>query len=766
MDLNLPVITLSNIVLMPQDEIKLEFGDEVAKGIVDESLLFHDNNILVVANLSIDENILVSSLPKIGTLAKIIKKIELPNGKVRITLKGIRRAHVLEYICPNPEVIEAIARLLHEKSVPIELKEATLKKIYQELDIYIKNVPYMSNSIISLISETDDISKVCDIIVSSMPIENERKILYLLENDVLKRVQMILEDMYREQQLYNIENEIDIKVKKEIDNEQKNVYLKEKIKQLKDEIGESSLKEEEIKKLKLKLDKLDSNDLIKNKISYEIDRYESMSSMSPEFNMVRNYIDFMLELPWNKKTKDIDDISLIRKNLDKDHYGLSDVKDRIIEYLALKKQSDSVDSPIICLVGPPGVGKTSIASKIAEAMGRNFVKISVGGIDDEAIIRGHIRTYIGAMPGRIIDGIKRSKSSNPVFLIDEIDKISSSYKGDPNAALLEVLDKNQNNHFKDNYIEEEYDLSDVFFITTANDIYSIPKTLRDRLEVINITGYTELDKISIAKDYMIPKICKSNNIKNIKISDAALIEIIRHYTKESGLRELNRCISKIVRKIVTDKIVNNKRMISSVSSVSKYLGKRKYEDINYNNEVGIINALSVSNSVGSVIKVEANYYKGNGKLIVTGSLGEVLNQSISIALSYIKANYKELGISEDIFNSDIHVNVPNISTKKEGPCAGCAVTTSIISALTNKKVGNNIAITGEITLRGNILKVGSLKEKIIGAYINGIDTIFIPFGNISELDEIPSEIKDKIKFIPVNNYMNIYNEILKSKKSK
>lgn len=761
MDLNLPVITLSNIVLMPQDEIKLEFSDEVAKGIVDESQLFHDNNILVVANLSLDENILISSLPKIGTLAKIIKKIELPNGKVRITLKGIKRAHVLEYVCPNPDVIESIVRVLHEKKVPDELNEATLKKIYQELDLYIKNVPYMSNSIISLISETDDISKITDIIVSSMPIENEKKILYLLESDVLKRVQMILEDMYREQQLYNIENEIDIKVKKEIDNEQKNLYLKEKIKQMKDEIGESSLREEEVSKLKKRIDSLNCTDIIKNKILYEINRYENMSSMSPEFNMVRNYIEFMLELPWNIKTEDIDDISKIKENLDKDHYGLSDVKERIIEYLALKKKSNNVDSPIICLVGPPGVGKTSIASKIAEAMGRNFVKISVGGIDDEAIIRGHIRTYIGALPGRIIDGIKRAKSSNPVFLIDEIDKISSSYKGDPNSALLEVLDKNQNSHFKDNYIEEEYDLSDVFFITTANDIYSIPKTLRDRLEIINITGYTEIDKISIAKDYMIPKICKSNYINKIKISDDALIEIIRYYTKESGLRELYRCLSKIVRKIITDNLIYDKKMVSSVTSVSKYLGKRKYEDINYNNEVGIINALSVNNSVGSVIKVETNYYKGSGKLIVTGSLGEVLNQSITIALSYIKANYKLFGINDDIFNSDIHVNVPNISTKKEGPCAGVAIATSIISALSGKKVGNNIAFTGEITLRGNIIKVGSLKEKIIGAYINGIDTIFIPSGNISELDEIPSEIKEKIKFISVDNYIDIYNEILK-----
>ena len=761
MDLNLPVITLSNIVLMPQDEIKLEFTDEVAKGIVDESLLFHDNNVLIVANLSIDENILVSSLPKIGTLAKITKKLELPSGKVRITLKGMRRAHVLEYVCPNPDVIESIVKVFHEKPVPNELKEATLKKIYQELDMYIKNVPYMSNSIVSLISDTDDISKVTDIIVSSMPIENEKKILYLLENDVLKRVQMILEDMYREQQLYSIENEIDIKVKKEIDNEQKNIYLKEKIKQLKDEIGESSLKDEEIKKLKEKLNTLDCDINIKNKILYEINRYENMSSMSLEFNMVRNYIDFMLELPWNKKTNDIEDLTKIKENLDKDHYGLSDVKDRIIEYLVLKRQSNLIESPIICLVGPPGVGKTSIASKIAEAIGRNFVKISVGGIDDEAIIRGHIRTYVGAMPGRIIDGIKRAKSSNPVFLIDEIDKISSSYKGDPNSALLEVLDKNQNKSFKDNYIEEEYDLSDVFFITTANDINSIPKPLRDRLEIINISGYTELDKLNIAKYYMIPKICKEYDINQIKINDATILEIVRYYTKESGLRELYRCISKIIRKIITDNVLNNKKIVSSISSVSKYLGKRKYEENKCINEVGIINALSVNSSVGNVIKVETNYYEGNGNLIVTGSVGDVLIESVKVALSYIKANYKSFGLDNSILKKDIHVNIPNISSKKEGPCAGIAIVTSIISALSNRKIGNNMAFTGEVTLRGNILKVGSLKEKIIGAYIENVDTIFIPFDNVQELEEIPEEIKNKIIFIPVSNYFDVYKCIFK-----
>jgi len=756
MKFNLPVIVLKGTIILPEAEIKLEFEDEVSKNIIEESELFHDNNLLIVTQSGIDENIIINELPHIGTIAHITRKLELPNGKVRIVLKGVKRAQILEYLNISKDSLESIVSSIRNPYIDEETNRGLLRKLNVELENYINKVPYMSNSLLSLISDTTDLNKITDIIVNYLPIDISKKLEYLLEVSPVKRVEMILQDMYKEEQLFNIEKSIDTKVKKELDNDEKNFYLKEKIKLLKSELGEISPKEEEIENLRKSVEELDCNEEIKNKIIYEIDRYENMSSMSPELSIVRNYIDFMLSLPWNKKTTDIEDFKLIRENLDKKHYDLDEVKLRIIEYLAVKKHSSSVDTPIICLVGPPGVGKTTLAYSIAEAIGRKFVKISVGGVDDEAIIKGHIRTYIGSSPGKIIDGIRRAKSSNPVFLIDEIDKMSNTYKGDPRSALLEVLDSNQNKYFKDNYLEEEYDLSNVLFITTANNIDNIPNELRDRLEIININGYTELDKLEITKKHIIPTICSKHGIGNIKISDEDILNIIRYYTKESGLRELERLISKIVRKIVTDKVISNKRIVLTIKNIEEYLGKRIYDKEEIVSEVGIVNSLVYTSFGGDITSIEVNHYEGNGNITLTGSLGEVMLESAKIALSYIKANHKLFNIDYSIFKDDIHINIPNIAIKKEGPSAGISITTAIISALSNLSVNKNIAFTGEITLRGNILKIGGLKEKVIGAYLNNIDTIFIPYSNLNDLDSIPQEIKSKIKFIPVKKYEEVY----------
>jgi len=757
MKFNLPVIVLKGTILLPEAEIKLEFDDEISKGIIEESELFHDNNLLIVTQNNIDENILINELPHIGTIAHITRKLELPNGKVRIVLKGVKRASILEYLNISKDSIESIVTSIRSQIVDEETNKGILRKLNLELENYINKVPYMSNSLLSLISDTTDLNKITDIIVNYLPVEIPKKLQYLLEINPVKRVEMILEDIYKEEQLFNIEKNIDTKVKKELDNDEKNFYLKEKIKLLKSELGEISPKEEEIEKLKKIVDELDASEEVKNKILYEIDRYENMSNMSPEVGNVRNYIEFMISLPWNNNTTEIEDFDLIRENLDKNHYDLFEVKQRIIEYLAVKKYSNNVDAPIICLVGPPGVGKTTLAYSIAESIGRKFVKISVGGVDDEAIIKGHIRTYIGATPGKIIDGIRRAKSSNPVFLIDEIDKMSSNYKGDPRSALLEVLDSNQNKYFKDHYMEEEYDLSNVLFITTANNIDAIPEELKDRLEIININGYTELEKLEIVKEHLIPLICSRHGINNIKISDEQILNIIRYYTKESGVRSLERLISKIVRKIVTDKVISNKRIVLTIKNIEEYLGKRVYEKEEIISEIGIVNSLVYTSFGGDITSIEVNHYEGSGNIILTGSLGDVILESAKIALSYIKANYKLFNIDYNIFKDDIHINIPNIAIKKEGPSAGISITTALISALSNFSVSKNIAFTGEITLRGNILKIGGLKEKAIGAYINNIDTIFIPFSNISDLDSIPSEIKDKIKFIPVKKYEEVYN---------
>ena len=760
MKFNLPVIILKGTILMPESEIRLEYDDDISKSILEESETFHDNNILVVTQNNIESNYSTNALPKIGTLAHIERKLELPNGKVRINFKGISRVNVIEYLNINNGNIESIVTYISPLKVDNETNNAILRKLNLEIENYIDRVPYMSNSFLSLISDINDLNIVTDIVVNNLQLDNKRKVNYLMETNPITRAEMILEDLYREEQLFNIEKNIDTKVRKELDNDEKNFYLKEKIKFLKNELGESSAKEIEIENLKKKLENMDLSIDIKNKILYEIDRYENMSSLSPEVSIVKNYIDYMLSLPWNTKTKDIENLNLIKTKLNKKHFGLESVKNRIIEYIAVKKYHNSINSPIICLVGPPGVGKTTLAFSIAESMGRNFTKISLGGVDDEAIIKGHIRTYLGATPGKIMDGMKRAKSNNPVFLIDEIDKMSNKYKGDPASALLEVLDSLQNKYFKDNYIEEEYDLSDVFFITTANNIDLISPELRDRLEIINIDGYTELEKVSIAKEYLIPTICERHGIKGIKISDDNILNIIRFYTKESGVRELERLISKIVRKIITNKVINKKRMNLTVNNIEEYLGKKIYDNNGITSEIGIVNSLVYTPYGGDVTGIEVTHYKGNGDIILTGSLGDVMGESAKVALSYIKSNYKKFNIDYKVFNDDVHINIPNISVKKDGPSAGTSITTALISALSGLKINSNIAFTGEITLRGNVLKVGGLKEKVIGAYINNIDTIFIPSSNIQDLDDIPKEIKDKIKFIPVKNYSEVY-KILK-----
>ena len=748
---NLPVILLNGTILMPYGEIKVEFSDEASKNIVDEATFFHGNKILVATKSN-------SQMSNIGTLSTITRKIELPNGKVRATIKGIERVNVIEYINLE-DSLESLICKIDSININKDEEQAVIRKLYTEIEKYTEKVPYMSNSILSLITDSDDLSKMTDIIVSNLSLDSNKKFDYLVELNPIKRAEMILEDLYKEEQLFNIENNIDTKVKKEIDSYQKDLYLKEKIKQLKNELGELSPKEEEINKLRKELDKLNVSDTVRNKILYEIDRYENMSNMSPEISMVRNYIDLMLNLPWNKCTRDIEDLKEIEESLNKTHYGLDNVKTRILEYLAVKKHSNMVNTPIICLVGPPGVGKTTLAKSIAKSMGRRFVSINVGGVDDEAVIKGHVRTYLGSNAGRIIDGIRRAGSANPVFLIDEIDKMCSNYKGDPNSALLDIFDYSQNKHFKDNYVEEEFDLSKVLFITAANNIEDIPYTLRDRLEIINIEGYTELEKLAITKNYLIPNICNNHSISNIKIPDSEILKIIKNYTKELGIRELERTISKLVRKIVVKKYIDKKRVPLTIKDVSIYLGKPIYEDFNIVSDIGVVNALACTSSGGSVIQIETNYFEGNGNIIITGSLGDVMKESVSVALSYIKSNYKKFGLNSNIFKSDIHVNVPNIALKKDGPSAGCAIITSIISAFTKLNIGNNISMTGEVTLRGNILKIGGLKEKAIGAYTNNIDTVFIPSANISELDDIPKEIKDKVKFIPVKNYQEIFDHI-------
>jgi len=763
---NLPVILLRGIVLLPNNDIRLEFDNESNKNIIDVAELFHDNNILVVSGKDpFEEDPDLSELPKIGVLSKIKHKMELPNGKTRIIISGVARVSVCEYLNLNrtSDVLEAIIATIVREEIDKNEEVALTRKIFRELESYVKAVPYISNSVLSLIINSNDLSKVTDIVVPHLPINLERLHEYLNETSTIERSRMILEDIYKEKELFDIEKKLDLEVKQEIDNNQRDYILREKIKKIKEELGETSLKEDEVETLKNRINEIDLPEKIKNRLESELKRYESLSQMSPEINIVRNYIEWLLDLPWNIYTHDNDNLIEVRNKLDESHYGIDKVKTRIIEFLAVKQMSKSLRSPIICLVGPPGVGKTSLAFSIADAINRNFIKISVGGVNDESEIVGHRRTYLGANPGRIIQSMKKAKSSNPLFLIDEIDKINKDYKGDPASALLEILDPEQNKYFSDNYIEEEFDLSSVMFVATANNIEDIPEPLKDRLEIIELTGYTEYEKLDIAKRHLITKICKEHGLDNsyIKFDDKVILDIIRHYTKESGVRELERQLSNVIRKVVTS-IVVSKESVSNLNINSKnleqYLGKKRYHfhKTEQKYQVGVVNGLAYTYFGGDTLPIEVNYFKGNGNLMLTGSLGDVMKESANIALSYLKSNYKDFHIDyKELIENDIHIHLPEGAIPKEGPSAGIALTTALVSAFSKRKIDKCIAMTGEMTLRGNVLPIGGLKEKSIGAHRSGIRKIIIPYDNIKDLDEVPTEIKSDITYIPVKNYKEV-----------
>lgn len=758
---NLPVILLKGIILLPQNTLKLEFDSKnTDNNVIDMSLLFHDNYILVVSEYD------SRNLPKIGILSKIENNLVLPNGNTRVDIKGLRRVNIVEFLNLN-KVKEPLESIVSEIEVEkVDNEEIIINKLVKEIKSYVKNIPYISNSMISLIEKEKSLDKFTDIVVPTLINNRKRMLEYLNITNPNVRGEMLLKDIYQEKEMFQIERKIDMKIRKEMDDSQKEFLIKEKIKLLKEELGETSNKESDVEKLKLRIDKLDCPKKIKERLNFELSRYETGSSMSPEINVIRDYIEWLLDLPWNVFTKDNDDLRSVRASLDKSHYGLEEVKQRIIEYLAVKKLSKGNNSPIICLVGPPGVGKTSLAFSIAEAMKRNFVKISVSGIKDESEILGHRKTYVGASPGRIIASLKKAKSSNPLFLIDEIDKMSNEYHNDPVSSLLGVLDLEQNKYFSDNYIEEDFDLSHVLFILTANYIENIPEALRDRLEIINISGYTEFEKLDIATKHLLPKIIKEKGLNEdfININNDTILKIIRNYTKESGVRELERQLDKLVRKIVTQIVMNNikvNKININDKVLEKYLGKEKYKfNTKTKSQVGVVNGLAYTIYGGDTLPIEVNYFKGKGNLILTGSLGEVMKESASIALNYLKSNYQYYKINyDDLINNDIHIHVPEGAIKKDGPSAGIALTLAILSAITKTKIPNTLALTGEITLRGHVLAIGGLKEKSIGALRSGIKTIIIPFDNAKDLEELPDEVKNNIKFIKVKSFKEVYKVI-------
>lgn len=757
----LRVLIINDMVIFPNNEVRIEYDKNIDKH-MHETFDCDDELILIVNPLN-EESLDITSLPNYGVLGRIKLKLNVPNGKTRVVLEGLDRVEITNYTFENNNYE---ADYNHVDIKENKDSEKYSRILIKHLERYINKVPYIGNAIMSQLNNVSGLDELCDLIASFLTIDYHKKKKYITIIDPIERCKLLIEDMNEDLQLVALEQKIESEVEKELNETQKEYFLREKIKAMQRELGETNSKDDEVVRLRKKVAKLKCNAKVKEKINRELARYEAINSNSPELGMIREYLDWLLNLPWNNYTKDNEDLSKVKAILDSSHYALDEVKTRIIEYLAVKQNTKNSRSPILCLVGPPGVGKTSLAISIANSLNRKVTKISVGGINDEAEIIGHRRTYIGANPGRIIQGIRRAGTSNPVFIIDEIDKMTKDIKGDPASSLLEVLDPEQNNKFSDHYIEEDFDLSKVFFIATANYIEQIPYELRDRLEIINLSSYTEYEKLDIAKRHLVPKELEEHGLTplQIQITDEALMVMIRNYTKEAGVRELERVIATLLRKIVKEILLEKNTIFYKIdeNNLENYLGKKKYfytENAN-KNEIGVVNGMAYTVFGGDILPIEANIFKGKGDLILTGSLGEVMQESCQIALSYIKANKDEFEIDSKLLEeNNIHIHFPEGAISKDGPSAGIAITSALISVFTKKTVNFSIAMTGEITLHGRVLAIGGLKEKVIGAHRAGIKTVYLPVENEKDIEEIPLDIRNDIKFHYVSNYSEIYNEI-------
>ena len=752
---NIPVILLKNLVILPNQEIKLELNNVISGKAINDASSNFKSEILVVAPLDVlEEEPSVDDLPKVGVIAKIKNKID-NDGVIEVKLRGLKRVAVNKYYQEkNNDVLYSEVMYIDLPSLVEEEENAILRKLVDTLKKYINISKGISNDILNFVSNNKDLNKITDAITSFLPFNISKKLEYMQEINPIKRAKALIKDMNEEIKGIEIDNELEEKIDESLQNDQRKFILKEKMKVLKQELGEDSWKKEEVLEYRKILDKLKIDKKTKDHFSHEIDKYEIMSDDALEVSVMHNYLDWVLHLPWNKTRKENANFDEVYKELNKSHFGMDEIKTRISEYVAIKNLNRNIQSPIICLVGPPGVGKTTIAMSIAKALNRDFYKISVGGLNDSTELVGSRRTYLASAPGKIIQGLNKCGSNNPLMLIDEVDKMVKDYKGDPASTLLEILDPNQNKIFTDNYIEEPFDLSGVLFILTANNVSDIPKPILDRVELIELHSYTVFEKKDIAKNYMLPNILLDNMVydNKLKFSDELLYFIINNYTEEAGVRDLERVLSSLARKITINnvKVLNEERVV-------RLLGNPKYvSNLVMEEENGVVNTLAVSNSGGTLSKVEVVTCKGNDKLTITGNAGNILKESISVVLTMLKLKYKY-----SFHNEDIHVHFLDASSKKDGPSAGLALSVALCSLKENKKVPSDVAFTGEISLNGSILKIGGLKEKLIAAYNKNIKVVYMPKSNSEDLENVPKLILDNMEVIPVSNFNEVYTKLFK-----
>lgn len=760
-----PLVCTRGVVIFPNQDIVIDVGREMSLNAVDNAQDNYESKIVLVSQKDITcEDPKMDDIYHVGTLCEV-RHVRRFENFIRVKFRGLHRVQINEWDTGNLSDMAQVDTLYSEKQDETE-ENALVRMIIDTYENMSNLDKYLPKDLVLELSKGIGADLLSDKIVAILPLDLKRKQKYLEVLGINDRLEMLLQDLEKEKKMDEVEKRINETVKKRIDQGQKDYYLREKLNAIREELGDVVEQDKDAQRIREKLEENPYPEAIKKKVKEELARYEMLPMASGETGVIKTYIDWLMDLPWWQETTDIKDLNQAQSILDEDHYGLEKVKERIMEYLAVKQMTNSLKAPILCLVGPPGVGKTSLAKSVARALDRKFVKISLGGVRDEAEIRGHRRTYLGAMPGRIIQGMKKAGVTNPVFLIDEIDKMASDYKGDPSSAMLEVLDPEQNSVFSDHYIEESYDLSKVLFIATANYLENIPAALRDRLEIIQLSSYTDVEKTHIAREHLLPKQLEENGLKStqLKVSDEMILYLIRYYTREAGVRQLERTIGTICRKTVLAILKDNKKSITLTKKrIKEWLGHEKvdYGHKEKKDQIGTVTGLAYTSFGGDILQIEANRFEGKGRLILTGKLGDVMKESANIALDYIKAHAKEYHIDPKKFeNCDIHIHVPEGAVPKDGPSAGVTMTTALVSCFSEIPVKANLAMTGEVTLRGNVLPIGGLKEKSLAAYRSGITTILIPKENVRDLDDVPQEVKDAVTFIPVSNVKQVLKNAL------